>query len=281
MLVNPPPSNHSSQSQNAHLRTFFVGLPPPLFRIIGGILATDNALHFELVKKLRQRISEHQLLNSAGEAIPEELAVATRTSTVSKRSSTGSTSAPPSDAGSTETTPPQGGRRKSNSKRRASSFFLHAAQSHACPLSKSNAEDRALLVDSMIHLADLSNPVVPFRISEKWADLIVAEYYDQHLAEKKLGLPSQPFMTKHPDDRGAKAQLEVNFIDFVVMPIWTVMSEFFVGLKGRVSELKVNRQLWVDMKAEEEGKEETGRQEGKMATALEDADGESEESGGE
>ena len=59
------------------------------------------------------------------------------------------------------------------------------------------------------------------------------------------------------------------------------MSEFFVGLKGRVSELKVNRQLWADMKAEEEGKEETGRQEGKMAAALGDAEGESEESGGE
>jgi len=123
-----------------------------------------------------------------------------------------------------------------------------AAQKSACPLSRDSKEDRALLVETMIHLCDLSNPVTPFHICSKWADLVVLEFFEQSIKEKALGLVSQPFMQKDPSDVIAKATLQVNFIDYVVQPLWGIVAEFFPKLKDRVKAMNDNRSIWEERK---------------------------------
>lgn len=70
---------------------------------------------------------------------------------------------------------------------------------------------------------------------------MIMEFFEQSQKEQAAGLPSQPFMQKPPDDMAAKAKLQVNFIDFVVAPIWEVMADFFPGLQSRVACMKSNR----------------------------------------
>ena len=284
--------------------------------IIGGILATDMAHHFDLVTTLKKRIQDHHA--SMTKALPAELV--SRTGPLAKASSGGDNdNLGPSGAqlsarsggsissqGALNTARRStgggggggvivggGGMRRpsrrgsslvalgASGRRRSSSFFLEIATKKACPLSRENADDRMLLVKSLIHLSDLSNPVVPFHIFRKWADLIVIEYYNQHQKEEELGLPSLPFMAKHPDDLLSKATLEMNFIDFIVMPIWDVMAEIFDGLKGRVAQLQRNKDEWARIKAEEEKKDEGNPNAGDKEEAVQVEELEEDEEEGE
>jgi hypothetical protein len=46
-------------------------------------------------------------------------------------------------------------------------------------LSRDNPEDRILLVKTIVHTADLSNPALPRSIARKWADLVAQEFRAQ------------------------------------------------------------------------------------------------------
>lgn len=104
--------------------------------------------------------------------------------------------------------------------------------------------DRMLLVEMIIHSADLSNPILRFDLYQGWTDLVVEEFYNQSLQEKALGLDSQPHMCNPPSDDLAKAKLQVSFIDFVVAPLWVVVQEIFPSLADRYETLENNRDTW-------------------------------------
>ena len=57
--------------------------------------------------------------------------------------------------------------------------------------------------------------------------------------------PSQAFMEKPPSDLIAMGQLQKNFIEFIVRPLWSVLAEFFEPLKGRVEHINDNRDKWM------------------------------------
>merc|ERR1719223_923435 len=50
-------------------------------------------------------------------------------------------------------------------------------------------KDRDLYLQLFLHLADCSNPLKPFLISEKWANNVLKEFFAKGDEEKKLGLP--------------------------------------------------------------------------------------------
>ncbi|GBG27136.1 cAMP-specific 3',5'-cyclic phosphodiesterase [Hondaea fermentalgiana] len=102
-------------------------------------------------------------------------------------------------------------------------------------------EDRLLLVETVIHAADLSNPVLRFDLYQGWTDLVVQEFYNQSLQEKALGLPSQPHMCSPPDDIVAKGKLQISFVDFIVGPLWAVIQDIFPQLVDRYETLESNR----------------------------------------
>ena len=54
-------------------------------------------------------------------------------------------------------------------------------------------------------------------------------------------------MEKPPEDLVAMGQLQKNFIEFIVRPLWLVLAEFFDPLKGRVELLNDNRDKWINV----------------------------------
>jgi hypothetical protein len=104
--------------------------------------------------------------------------------------------------------------------------------------------DRIALVEAVIHSADLANSVLRFDLYRKWTHLVVQEFYDQSLAEKKLGLPTLPHMCNPPDDDKALANLQLHFIDYVVAPLWAIMRDLFPDLSPRYDQLELNRMEW-------------------------------------
>jgi hypothetical protein len=120
--------------------------------------------------------------------------------------------------------------------------------------------DRIALVEAVIHSADLANSVLRFDLYRKWTHLVVQEFYDQSLAERKLGLPTLPHMCNPPDDEKALANLQLHFIDYVVAPLWAIMRDLFPDLSARYDQLEINRMEWKRMQKEFELQQDASEQ---------------------
>ena len=52
-------------------------------------------------------------------------------------------------------------------------------------------------------------------------------------------------MEKPPDDLVAMGQLQKNFIEFIVRPLWSHLAEFFEPLQSSVDRINANRKKWM------------------------------------
>ena len=71
------------------------------------------------------------------------------------------------------------------------------------------------------------------------AENLQQEFKRQVASEMALGLKVSPFM--NPKDEMSKAQLELNFIDYVVSPIWKHIVSFFPKASVHLTNLESNR----------------------------------------
>ena len=108
-------------------------------------------------------------------------------------------------------------------------------------------DDRIMIVEILLHSADLSNPTQPKDNSVEWALLVADEFRSQVAKEKEHGLP----VTKFMDFKGELsaenpniAKLNIGFIDFVVAPLWQTLAEFLPSLKERVECMHSNKACW-------------------------------------
>jgi len=67
-----------------------------------------------------------------------------------------------------------------------------------------------------LHLADISNPLKPFTMSEAWAKRVVAEFFDQGDEEKQLGIPVGMLNDR---DKTSLPGSQHGFINFLVAPL--------------------------------------------------------------
>ncbi|KAL3938873.1 MAG: hypothetical protein SGBAC_006296 [Bacillariaceae sp.] len=74
----------------------------------------------------------------------------------------------------------------------------------------------------LLHLADISNPAKPGPMFEAWTDRCLEEFFTQGDEEKKMGLPVSPLCDRESTDR---AESQIGFIQYVVMPAFKVMSK--------------------------------------------------------
>lgn len=70
----------------------------------------------------------------------------------------------------------------------------------ARPFSIENKDDRQLVVDILLHSADISNTCKPFVISKRWSDLLLEEFLSQGDLEKEFCMPISPFMDRQSTD---------------------------------------------------------------------------------
>ena len=99
-------------------------------------------------------------------------------------------------------------------------------------------EDRLFVLRVILHAADVGNPVKPLKTYAKWADRVLREFFAQGEKEKSLGIPVSPMM-----DRGATnvAMSQINFIEFVVAPLYASFVRLFPETAELVGNLVGNR----------------------------------------
>lgn len=107
-------------------------------------------------------------------------------------------------------------------------------------------KDRQLMCQIVIHTADISGQTLPWFISAQWEDRIVAEFAAQAKEEESLGIPTEPFM-QNLDDRANRANLQVNFINFVLAPWYSQVARLIPGVQPLYAQLLANKARFAEV----------------------------------
>ena len=104
------------------------------------------------------------------------------------------------------------------------------------------ADDKVLILNTLLHCADLSNPVRKYKVAKEWAHRLNVEFKAQVDKEKEMGLPVSDMMKQSSD--ADVAIREVKFIDFVIVPCWTHLSTFLPMVDDQIVQARLNRARW-------------------------------------
>ncbi|OQR90122.1 adenylyl cyclase (ISS) [Achlya hypogyna] len=106
---------------------------------------------------------------------------------------------------------------------------------------KFDVADTHELCAFLLHCADLSNAAKPWKTAERWASLITQEFFEQGQAEKARGMPVSPncdaMTTMVPE-------LQIKFINFAVLPCFTVLQALFPHAIEAVNHALANIHAW-------------------------------------
>ena len=127
------------------------------------------------------------------------------------------------------------------------------------PFDKEKMEDRRYLTGVLVHAADISNPLIPdFELCKNWAERISTEFAAQYKAEVERGLPPTKMWANAHTELGMY-QSQVNFITFIVSPMWTVILDLFPEFNTKaqlVDALHNNKDKWTKLVQEATAKNE-------------------------
>ena len=93
-------------------------------------------------------------------------------------------------------------------------YYSGASTSMEC-ISKDN-NNRLFIIELILHCSDISNPFKPFEMCAKWADLVMAEFFDQGDQERALGFDISPGFDRKTTNL---FNMQMGFIEFVVAPL--------------------------------------------------------------
>ncbi|CAG9460667.1 unnamed protein product [Pedinophyceae sp. YPF-701] len=125
-----------------------------------------------------------------------------------------------------------------------------AAENDISPLEPTTAfpaADRAAILRAILHLADLSNPLKPAELAEKWAQRVTQEFWRQGDREKEMGLQVAAMMDR---DKTVLSQTQISFIDFIVTPFFLAIVSLLPDLDLEAVNLLQNRVAWQKRYAE-------------------------------
>jgi len=101
-----------------------------------------------------------------------------------------------------------------------------------------------------LHAADLSNVCRPFRLSRRWSELILSEYFLQGDTERTLGRSISPLCDREsvsiPDS-------QIGFIDFIVKPLYEAVAQCY-NAEPALQNMGETSMMWI-----EERKKAAGR----------------------
>jgi len=107
--------------------------------------------------------------------------------------------------------------------------------------SKDDKSHRALLLQVLLKAADISNPGKPFEIAKYWATMVQEEFFGQGDLEKEKEIQVSPFMDR---DKPALPKMQINFIDYLVAPLFGSLREVLPKLLLVCERLEENRKMW-------------------------------------
>lgn len=84
--------------------------------------------------------------------------------------------------------------------------------------------NRLMIQHTLLHAADLGNPVKPIAFYEKWVEHVTNEFFAQGDKEKELGLPISPMCDRSTTNIPT---MQMGFIDFIIAPFYCTLFKLF------------------------------------------------------
>lgn len=102
-------------------------------------------------------------------------------------------------------------------------------------------KSKLFFMEVLLHSSDISNPFKPFAICEQWADLVVAEFFQQGDKEAAMGMDISPMMDRRNSNM---YNMQLGFIEFVVSPLINSVVNILPPLYELATHLTSNFQTW-------------------------------------
>ncbi|KAI8328045.1 hypothetical protein BC941DRAFT_445702 [Chlamydoabsidia padenii] len=110
---------------------------------------------------------------------------------------------------------------------------------------------RLILCQSLLHAADISNPLRPWPVCYMWSQRVCTEFFHQGDMERSNGLPPSPNMDRRKTDQ---LTVGLKFSDYVVSPYFEIFAALFPKADALLALLKANRLRWLETIQEEKVK---------------------------
>eukprot|EP00915_Cephaloidophora_sp_WS-2016_P005384 GHVH01007113.1.p1 GENE.GHVH01007113.1~~GHVH01007113.1.p1 ORF type:complete len:987 (+),score=137.61 GHVH01007113.1:1302-4262(+) len=110
------------------------------------------------------------------------------------------------------------------------------------PLSFATESDRFFIVESIIRMADASNPTLPFPALVMWGNAISEEFVLQTVVECEMGISSNHFMRLVA--RKNTARMLNDFCNLVVDPLYTEFGQIMPHVQRRREWLRGSIRVW-------------------------------------
>ena len=108
-----------------------------------------------------------------------------------------------------------------------------------------NDADKQFLMEAIVHLGDLSNPIMRWDQSHEWSMRVIDEFIAQSNLENEQKLKkTMGYVTDKAPESVSK--LQTSFIDYVVKPLWKNASNIVPELADRLVVLDNNKQNWLE-----------------------------------
>eukprot|EP00484_Ammonia_sp_Unknown_P022062 CAMPEP_0197037336 /NCGR_PEP_ID=MMETSP1384-20130603/14573_1 /TAXON_ID=29189 /ORGANISM="Ammonia sp." /LENGTH=423 /DNA_ID=CAMNT_0042467623 /DNA_START=79 /DNA_END=1350 /DNA_ORIENTATION=- len=119
-------------------------------------------------------------------------------------------------------------------------------QSSGRPLS---SQEKQFIIRAMLHLSDISNPMRPFSICQRWTDRVNEEFFDQGDVMKQLGLEVSAGCDREKTDA---IKNQGGFVMFCVKPLTALLHELIAELDWCLKNVDANTQKWNELKQAQE-----------------------------
>jgi hypothetical protein len=116
-------------------------------------------------------------------------------------------------------------------------------------------KDRDLILTNVVHLADISSPCKPARISVKWTRRLEQEWFEEGDEQKQFGLQIGPMMDRN---NACTEESQVGFFKLIVKPLLMTWTEV-VGPEAvapLVQNLELNISYWQAQVEKKKSKEQ-------------------------
>jgi cAMP-specific phosphodiesterase 4 len=125
------------------------------------------------------------------------------------------------------------------------------------------AETKALVMECILHSADVSNPCRSWDTSYGWAVVCLEEFFAQGDQEKMLGIPVQ-FLNDR--DKLNKPNSQIGFIEFMIAPFFAAQIRLWPALHELGENLGSNLAKWAEMWEQEvsPGEDEKAKVQGRV-----------------
>lgn len=109
-------------------------------------------------------------------------------------------------------------------------------------------DTKLLIMENILHSADVSNPCRSWEVSYAWAMCVLEEFFSQGDQEKMLGVPVQMLNDREKVNR---PNSQIGFLEFLIAPFFAAQIRLFHNLHEYGDHLAHNIVKWEDMWAEE------------------------------